>query len=266
MTKTRATLGKVREVAMIAALALCMAPQAQAGETSVYLKSGWFNWEERVNGATFVREKGAMHGAGVARKDQLAAFNLAELVEVWGGTLDYNGHDVTGTNDMRTDTVYLGTREEVHLSLPLPAGPVSVEPLVALGHKFWIRTRSSEDWNTFYAKAGVGGAIESGNLKFFVKGGALLPFYTRTHASLSEAGFSDVVTEPKSRLSPFAEGGVRAGAFTVSVEYEGMEFGQSNKVPTSTSTGNNGVQIAGGQAYQPDSSASLVSLKVSYSF
>jgi hypothetical protein len=260
-----AILGKV--IVLVWTILLCGIPKpASAGETSAYLKSGWFSWEERVNGSSFVKERGAMHGAGVARKDEVAAIAIAELLEVWGGALDYDGHDVTGAQVIKSDTVYLGTREEVAFSKPLPAGALQLEPLVAIGHKFWARSRSSEDWNTFYAKAGAGAQWRKGDWKLFVKGGGLVPFYTRTHASLSDAGYSDVVTEPKPRLSAFAEGGARVGAFTISVDYEGMEFGRSDKVPTRKSSGTNGVQISGGEAYQPDSSATLVSLKLTFSF
>jgi hypothetical protein len=259
--------GKGKGVLVGGLFACCIATQADAGETSVYLKSGWFTWEERVAGAPFVREKGGMYGAGIARKDEVAVVAIGELLEVWGGSVAYDGHDVTGTSTLKSDTVYIGTKEELAFSLPLPAGAIELEPLVAIGHRFWARTRSNEDWNTLYTKAGAAAGWHRGDWRLFVKGGALIPFYTRTHADLTNAGYTDVVTNPKSRVSAFAEGGVRVGSFGVSVEYEAMAFGESDKVPTHRTTAvANGVQVVGGEAYQPESSATLLSLKLSNSF
>ncbi|GFO69242.1 hypothetical protein GMLC_28210 [Geomonas limicola] len=240
---------------------------AQAGEVSVYLKSGYFTWDEKLNGASFVKETGAMFGAGVAHQGEVAGLKLAELAEVWGGNLNYDGHDLTNTTKIDSDTSYLGTREEGSLGirLPLPAG-FSVEPFVGMGHKFWIRTRSGEDWNTIYAKVGVGSDVAIGESTVFAKAGLLMPLYTRNHVSLASAGYSDVVTEPKSLPSAFAEAGVKRGAFALSVEYEGMRFGESDKVPTSRLAGNPGAVIQNNQAFQPDSEAHLFSLKLAYSF
>jgi hypothetical protein len=246
---------------------ICACP-AFAGETSVYLKSGWFTWDEQVSGSSFVSEDGILYGAGVARKDDVSVVTVAELVEVWGGNVDYDGHALADTTQIHADTSYLGTREEFAVSVKLPAaGSLSVAPVVAIGHKFWVRTRSDEDWNTFYSKAGAAVEFTNRGWSWYGKGGALVPFYTRSHVTLSDSGYSDVVTEPETRVSAFAEGGVRSGAFTVGVEYEGMEFGQSKKVMTSrvASTGS-GIVILANQAYQPKSSSRLVSLKLSYSF
>jgi len=265
--KTTTLAGSLKALAVIAAFVACGSVQtAGAGETSVYLKSGWFSWNEQVDGSSFVKERGFMHGAGIARKDQAAGLTFAESIEVWGGNLDYDGHDITGASQLKSDTSYLGTKEEIAVGVKLAAwGPLTFEPFASVGHKFWIRTRSSEDWNSFYAKAGVLGELKTAGCTLFLKGGALAPLYTRSHVSLANAGYTDVVTEPKSELSGFAEGGVRLGAYSVSVEYEGMRFGQSAKVATSA-IAPNGVKVEGSQAYQPDSQSDLFSLKLAYSF
>lgn len=266
--KTTRLIDTFKALAIIASLVIAGAHQAQAGETSVYFKSGWFNWEETVNGNSFVKEKGFLYGAGVARKDTMSALTIAEVIEVWGGDLDYDGHDLTGSRQIKSDTSYLGTKEEVALSLEIPAGSaLSFDPFAALGHKFWIRTRSSEDWNSFYAKAGLAAELKTASCTLFVKGGAMAPIYTRTHVSLSNAGYTDVVVKPKSRVSAFAEGGVRMGDFAASIEYEGMKFGESAKVATNRTAGvGKGAVIVGAQAYQPESESSFVSLKLTYSF
>jgi hypothetical protein len=208
-----------------------------------------------------------MHGAGVVRSDLFSGISIAESAEIWGGNLEYDGHDLTGANKIDSDTTYLGSKEEVSVGVRLPAGKVvSFEPFLGVGHRFWIRTRSGEDWNTVYAKAGLTGEVKTGGCTLFLKGGALVPFYTRNHVSLSNAGYTDVVTEPKSVVSAFAEGGIKRGAFAISIEYEGLKFGQSDKVATSKLSSTPGTVIQNSQAYQPDSQASLLSLKLAYSF
>ena len=258
----------LKALAIVAIFCAASAAQsARAGEISVYVKSGWFTWDEKLNGSSFVKEKGAMHGAGIVRKDMFSKMSVAESIEVWGGVIDYDGHDLTGTKKIKTDTSYLGTKEEVVVGVKLPAGKVvSFEPFLGVGHRFWVRTRSGEDWNSIYAKAALAGEYKTSAGTLYLKGGALLPIYTRNHVSLNNAGFTDVVIQPKSEVSAFAEGGVKLGAFAVSVEYEGMKFGQSEKVATRQLNTAQGAVIQNSQAYQPDSQSSLYSLKLAYSF
>ncbi|GFO56430.1 hypothetical protein GMSM_34370 [Geomonas sp. Red276] len=267
-------MAKVRKIltSMAAALAISLGmlgipAGAVAGETSVYIKSGWYNWRENLNGSSFVKESGLMHGVGAARKDSFEPVTLREKLEIWGGNLDYDGHDITGTVPLKSDTSYLGTREEVAVSLPLAAGEgVTVEPFAGLGHKFWIRTRSSEDWNTFYSKVGLGGEVVARDLRIFAKGGALIPIYTRTRVTLSDAGYQDVVTEPRSQPSAFVEGGVKVGSFVLSVEFEGMNFGESSRVATHSLSAGQGAAVVNGFAFQPKAHSDFVSFKLAYQF
>jgi hypothetical protein len=264
--KTTGVFKMIRAALIVVVICNCAHP-ALAGETSVYIKSGWFTWDETLNGSSFIKESGFMHGVGIARKDALSALSIAELLEVWGGHLDYDGHDVTGTTLMKTDTCYFGTKEELALGIKLPAaGAVTIQPFAALGHRFWIRSRSDEDWHSVYLKTGLMFEVPVRGCAMFVKGGALTPIYTVNHARLSEAGFTDVVTEPRSRVSAFAEGGLKFGAFAVSVEYESMEFGQSANVAIKPVAGPKGVLVVGGEACQPASSFSLFSIKLGYRF
>ena len=267
--KDVALTGNLKALLVIALVVAGSSAQlARAGESSVYLKSGWFTWDEKVNGSSFVKEKGAMHGAGITRNDILSGLSFAESAEVWGGNLAYNGHDLTGTSKIESDTSYLGSRVEVAVGAKHRAAKaVYCEPFVGIGHKFWIRTRSGEDWNSFYTKAGVAGEFKKAGGTLFVKLGGLVPLYTRNHANIASAGYTDIVTEPKSELSGFAEGGINLGAFAVSFEYEGMRFGQSAQVATSRlSSTQNGVVIQNNLADQPDSRSNLFSLKLAYRF
>jgi hypothetical protein len=266
---TRPAFNGIIRILTISALLLTMiqASAASAAELSFYLKSGWFTWDEQLNGSSFVKEKGLLYGAGVARRDELAGWSFTELAEVWGGSLDYDGHDVTGTSSIQSQTAYLGTKEEAAVGFKLPAGSrLSFEPFAGVGHRFWVRTRSGEDWNSFFAKAGLVGEVRTNWGSVYLKGGALLPIYTRNHVSLTNAGYSDVVTEPKSQVSAFAEAGVKHGHLGLSVEYEGLRFGESAKVPTSKLGNLPGAVIQNNQAYQPDSRSHLISLKLAYTY
>jgi hypothetical protein len=266
---TRPALSSIIRFITVGALLLTMtqANAASAAEVSFYLKSGWFTWDEQLNGSPFVKEKGLLYGAGVTRRDELAGWSVTELAEVWGGSLDYDGHDVTGTSSIKSQTAYLGTKEEAAAGYKLPvATRISLEPFAAVGHRFWIRTRSGEDWNSFYGKAGVTGEVRTDWGSVYLKGGALLPIYTRNHVSLTNAGYSDVVTEPKNLVSAFAEAGVTRGHLGLSIEYEGLRFGESSKVATSKLGNLPGAVIQNNQAYQPDSHSHLVSLKLAYTY
>jgi len=266
MTDSNVCRSIVKCLAFFALIAGCCAVEAQAGETTVYLKSGWFEWEEKLQGSSFVKEKGFLHAAGIARRDDVSRLTLNELLEVWGGKVDYDGHDVTGSVPIKSDTIYIGTREEFALGYRVVSGDrLTLEPFVAVGHKFFVRTRSGEDWNLVYAKGGAGVEWRTADLRFFARGGALVPVYTRNHVSLSDAGYDDVVVEPKSRVSGFAEGGVRVGDVAVSVEYEELRFSQSANVTTRRLSGG-GAVIVDNQAFQPVTDSSLISLKVSYAF
>lgn len=266
--KQPASIVRFLAVTLVAALFTAgFATSASAGELSFYAKSGWFTWDEKLNGSPFVREHGMIYGAGVCRTDLLLGLSVSESVEVWGGSLNYDGHDITGTTKIDSDTSYFGSKEELFVGKKLPVTEtVSFEPFAGIGHRFWVRTRSGEDWNSFYTKLGLAGEYKTGWGALFVKGGALVPVYTRNHVSLTSAGYSDVVTEPKSRVSAFAEGGVKLGPYAVSIEYEGLKFGESDKVATSRLANAPGAVVQNNQAYQPDSDATLVSLKVAYSF
>lgn len=262
-----------RRIARVAAVVLMLTAawsgSAIAGETQVYLKSGYFTWNEKINGSDFVKENGMMTAFGVARSDTLFGnVVLEELIEVWGGSLDYDGHDVTNTTVLKSDTVYLGTREEFTAGIKFPlGGNLSAGPLAGIGHKFWIRTRSNEDWNAIYGKLGAAADYKAAAYGVFVNGGVQIPIYTRSHVSLGAAGFEDVVTNPKSKPSVFAEIGVRRAAWSIGVTYEEMNFAKSDSVSTKSTTPlQNGVAVINSLAFQPDSSSSLVAFKVRYHF
>ncbi|SNB44650.1 hypothetical protein [Geobacter sp. DSM 9736] len=242
---------------------------AAAGETRVYVKPGYFTWNEKIDGNDFVNEKGLITSVGVTHSHSIAAvFNLRETFEVWGGSVDYDGHDVTNTRPIHTDTIYLGTRTELDAAFDLPmAGGLTVAPLAGAGHKFWIRTRSSEDWNMLYGRLGGSAKLDTATATFSVKAGVTVPFYTRNHVNLNASGFDDVVTRPKGRPAPFAEAGVESGSWSISLGYEALKFDRSRPVRVNPITPQqSGVAVVDTAAFQPESESHLVSVKIDYRF
>jgi hypothetical protein len=240
-----------------------------SGETTVYATSGYFTWNEKIAGRNFINERGMITALGIARSGiVLDMLPMEGLVEVWGGNLDYDGHDVTNSRPLYSDTTYLGTREEITAAGRWPvAGKLAAGPLVGAGHKFWIRTRSSEDWNLVYGKFGGTAAYADGEWQLLLKGGIAYPLYTRSHVSLESAGYEDVVTRPRGEAAPFAEASVRRGAWSLGVRYEEMRFAESARVATrSTGQPGNGVAVIDSQAFQPESTSKLVGVKLEYHF
>lgn len=239
------------------------------GETTVYATSGYFTWNEKIAGADFINERGMLSGLGLARRDTvLDAIALEELVEIWGGNLDYDGHDVTNSRPLHSDTTYLGTREEIAVGERWPlTGTVAAGPLFGIGHRFWIRTRSSEDWNLVYGTVGGTATYAAGQWQLLAKGGISLPLYTRSHVSLESAGYEDVVTRPRGEPAPFAEVSARRGAWSLGVRYEEMRFAESVRVTTRTiGQPGNGIAVIDSHAFQPASTAKLIGMKLEYHF
>ena len=265
-------MGSVRLAGMILGVIMCIGmvgSDAWGGETKIYATSGYFTWNEQIEGADFIRERGMMTALGISRSGVVFdSFPIEGLVEVWGGNLDYDGHDVTNTRTLQSDTNYLGTREELAIAKQWQAaGRFAAGPLAGAGHKFWIRTRSNEDWNMVYGKIGVLADYSAGEWQMKLKGGVDIPLYTRSHVSLESAGFEDVVTRPRGQAAPFVEASVGQGAWSIGLRYEEMRFAESARVATrTTAQPGNGVAVVDSQAFQPQSDSTLIGLKVEYHY
>ena len=265
-------MGSVRLAGMILGVIACIGiwgSDSWGGETKIYATSGYFTWDEQIGGADFIKERGMMNALGISRSGMVLDLFLMEgLVEVWGGNLDYNGHDVTNTRTLQSDTTYLGTRVEVAIAKRWPiTGRFAAGPLAGAGHKFWIRTRSSEDWNLVYGKIGAVADYSAGEWQMKLRGGVDIPLYTRSHVSLEAAGFEDVVTRPRGQAAPFVEASVRQGAWSIGLRYEEMRFAESARVATrTTAQSGNGVAVIDSQAFQPASTSKLIGMKLEYHF
>lgn len=241
--------------------------KVDAGEMEVYLKTGWLALQETIAGKSFVRDEGWINGAGILGSGGSDNHWYQGKLEVWGGDLSYNGHDLQNTVPIISRSAYVGTTEEAisgETIFPTDRGGAGI--FVGIGHKFWIRTNSAEDWNCIYAKAGLSGELSLERASLFANAGALFPLYTRIHADLSSSGYEGVVTYPKSQLSGFGAAGVRLSRFVLSVEYEAMHFGKSPEVALNSSVTQPGVAVSPGRAFQPDTRIDQLFFRVAYRF
>lgn len=240
---------------------------AYAGEASVFASSRYFSWNEKRQGETFVEEKGVLHFLGGSYSGTFRLLSFKGLIELWGGSLDYDGVRISDDSPLHTTTVYFGTREELSLAMGLPFARMVISPFAGTGHRFWIRSRSDERWNMLYARGGAKIEGYAGKVRLFAGGGVLYPFSTWIRTDWTDSGFSEFVTRPKGKVSPFAEVGFHAGRFTISLDYEQMEFDASAPVFIGQNIGvPSGVARSGTMAFQPDSEALFLGIKASFSF
>lgn len=254
--------------AVVLLLLLCAIP-AWSGEIEVYLKSGYFDWTETVEDSTFIKEKGVLSAIGASYTGNVAGpLDGKGVFEVWGGNVDYDGYRVEDWTKLETNTVYIGTREELYAILKFPLTPAAtIGPLAGVGHKFWNRSRSSEKWNTVYGRLGGRVEYDSGIGRVFAEGGLSFPFFTSIHTDWSDYDYKEFVTNPKGLLASFAEAGIMlSNHLSIGAYFEEMNFGQSDKVFLNKVNAPSGVVQLNSYAFQPKSESWTAGIKIGYGF
>jgi hypothetical protein len=251
------------------ALALVtLLPAAHAGDVDAHVRALHFSWTEDIAGHDPIRERGMMVAVGLSRSLAVGELlRLAGSVELWGGRIDYDGYAAEGWTPYKADTRYVGTREELGLGLALPLSPsLTLQPSAGIGHRYWRRSRSNETWNTIFGR--LGGRLEhrAGGGVLFAEAGAVAPMSTRVQVDWTDSGYGRFVLAPRNAASPFATVGWQADRLSVSLSYETMEFGKSQPVAVSRTSGVSGAVIDNSQAYQPDSKSSMFGLSIQYRF
>jgi hypothetical protein len=252
-----------------ATLALWAAlPVAHAADIDATLRPLYFRWSEEISGHAPIRERGALVAAALSHEHALSEMlHVAGTVELWGGRVDYDGYTTEGWLPFKTDTGYAGTREELALRLTLPLSQhASLRPFAAVGHRYWQRSRSDESWNTFFGRVGARAQVRMGTATAYAEAGALLPVRTRVRVDWSAAGYGEFELAPRNRASGFGAVGVEFGRASVSVAYEAMRFGRSPPHTVARSGGVSGAVIENSQAYQPESTSSMLGLALQYRF
>ncbi len=248
----------------------------------------YFQWKEYLGGTRVVKESGPLFGVDAAlglnllQTDEAGALMLKGKLGLFGGDVDYDG-GITSTNPaynglpVKSDVIYFGVRQEVDLGWRLPLRAVAVEPFGGIGYRWWLRdidnstTRDlagqplgvqgyTEYWQTVYARFGARARYDANtDLRFFVEGGAMYPFYTENEAEFPGSG--TVTVKPDGAWSAFAEAGLRYRNLRTGVHYEGLRFAQSPGVTAYNSTEGRYVTI-----YQPRSESDIVGISFSWAF
>lgn len=252
------------------AFALCLPLPAQAAsldELIPFLSIDRYSWREFSDGRRLLKETGELVSGGVVLGGRASLLTFRGKAELFGGEVDYDGEtQAPDPVPVRTEVNYFGIRNQLDLGYLFRAGALRGEPLVGIGHRWWIRdledSRSatgepvsgySEIWQTAYARLGARAAYRAERLDLFAEGGALYPFYTGN--SVDFVGTGDVTFHPRGRVSGFAEAGVAWNGAKLSLHYEGFRWSRS------------GAKAVGDRFFfQPNSRSDLVGVSLGWNF
>jgi hypothetical protein len=239
-------------------------------ESRLYATVEYFVWKEFDGGMKLLEESGPLYGIGYARDYASEAVTFRPRIEVFGGTVDYDGATWGGT-PVASDTGYIGFRVEGDVGRIFAAGDAfAIEPFGGIGYSYWERDIEStavsigyrERWSSVYARLGVragSGIRPASPSRVFGAIGMIWPFANRNTAELPDIG--DVKVEPKGRPSLFAEAGIAYRALSVSLFYRGMRFDESDPVPVIPL--GDGMFLA---VFQPDSESDTFGVRAGIRF
>ena len=144
-------------------------PPAAVPETEKPAPAGWYTrveyyqWNERIGGADFVTEDGALTTVGYTRQIGIERFRA----EVFGGTVHYESYGED------SNTGYLGLRGEYEMVLAPAAWEGRAAFLVGLGSRLWVRdlhddpgngiSGYQETWWTIYPFIGLESRLRLGS-------------------------------------------------------------------------------------------------------
>jgi len=227
-------------------------------ESLLYTRIDYFAWNERLDGADFVNEDGALWTLGYQHQSGRERFRGEFFVGSPGYHADVY-YDDGSYEPLSSHTNYVGLRGEYELLFNPEIWP-SLSFYVGIGTRFWVRdlpddfTPSGtfiqgyqETWWTVYPYIGVERrrVLPSG-LEFYASSRIGFTAMTFEHASLD-----DVRLYPRPSLLGTIELGIRSDAFLVGLYCDSMSWGESPIV----------------RGYlQPASTLFTLGLKVGFSF
>jgi hypothetical protein len=218
----------------------------------------YFHWKERLDGADFVNEDGAMVALNYTRRTGIERFRL----EMFGSSVNYDSDIDLGdgtTDPLKSTTNYIGLGGEYELLFEPDLWP-RINFFAGIGTRFWFRDLPSgysesgypvigylETWWTTYPYLGVETRrrMDSG-WELYGSGRIGLTAVTFQHVS-----YYDVSLYPKMGLMGGMEAGVRGQRLLLAAYFQTFDFNQSNEV--------DGV-------LQPHSNWLTVGLKAGFSF
>jgi hypothetical protein len=242
----------------------CTQSIAATSENDLYVKVESFTWKEFDGGEELLEETGPIFGLGFSNRSTIGNwFVFSEKIELFMGTVDYDGQTQSGT-PVTTDTEYLGCLLEINFGGKIVSSEkFSLEPFAGLGYRWWTRDLQDtstaygyeEEWSSFYTRLGLHAESQVSNrFKLFAQAGIKYPLVNRNEAKLSRFGIRDVTLEPENELSYFADAGFKTGHFMLSIYYEGMRFDESDPDDTY------------GAFIQPESEADIFGARIGFTF
>lgn len=217
-------------------------------EYNVYAHVGSFVWKEFDGTTQLLKESGPLYGVGFTFHgdigDESAALTLTPRIELFGGSVDYDGQTQDGV-PVASDTGYFGFKLEFDIGGKFGSG-FSVEPFAGLGIRDWWRNIDdsiditgrpvfgyTENWDMIYGRLGLRGGIDfTRDSRIFFEAVARIPLYNENTAYLSDVAYyyDDVTMEPGKVVTLFAELGFKVHVFKMSAFYEAMRFSESKHV------------------------------------
>ncbi len=210
----------------------------------IYAAFQSFTWKEFDDaGERLLKEHGPLGGVGFSYHADLggkyASLTLQPRIELFGGTVDYDGQTTTGTPVM-SDTDYFGLKLEFDVGGKF-GGKFAVEPFGGLGIRTWWRDINNsytltgtyvygytEQWYSFYGRLGVKGDLSLGqDNKLFLEAGVKLPISTTNYIDDINVTYEAITLKPGNKTSLFAEAGVKLHLFRISAFYDSMRFKKS---------------------------------------
>lgn len=224
------------------------APAQAKDEYNVYAHIESFVWKEFDGTTQLLKESGPLYGVGFTYHgdigDESSALTLSPRIEIFGGSVDYDGQTQDGV-PVSSDTGYFGFKLEFDIGGRFGTG-FAIEPFVGLGIRDWWRdiddsvditgrpvSGYTENWDMIYGRLGFRGGVDfSKTSRMFFEAVARVPIYNENTAYLSDISFfyDDVTLEPGKVVTLFAELGVKLHVFKMSVFYEAMRFSESKHV------------------------------------
>jgi hypothetical protein len=208
-----------------------------------------------------------------------SALTLKGRFELFGGDVDYDGETLPPVVEpVKTDVVYIGSRQEIDLGYRFHYDAVRLEPFLGAGFRWGLRDlRSSttasgrassgytEAWQTVSGRFGLRGRYQvPAGVEIFAEGGAKYPFYTGNSIDFTgylvqndpSTKWSQTATfHPGSRWSGFGETGVTYRHVRITLFYEGFRFAPS------------AFKLVGPKYYfQPESSSDIIGLRLGWAF
>jgi hypothetical protein len=230
----------------------------QFRESTWYTRIDYYHWNERLDGADFVNEDGALATLGYEHRTGVERYRG----ELFGSTVNYAGSAQfpDGSSDpLHSTTKYLGLRAEYDLLIE-PEGLLQVSFFAGLGTRFWIRDMKDdvsdngflvqgyqETWWTIYPYLGIERRrTHTDDIEFYYS--ARIGCTPITYQRVVDF---DTTLYPKCGLTGQLEAGLRGRRFLLSACFEGMGWSQSEVVRDSL---------------QPASSFLTVGIKAGYCF